>query len=353
MPKRVTILVATLALVMLVGITGCSVTQETVGQVNGEKITKKEFDQSLYQMQRRWEQQSGMTFEGEAGQQMLDSLKEMVLEQLIAEKLLLQEAKEDGLKVKSEEVSARLAQDKQMVGNNDEFKKILQEELNLTEREYKKYLEDQLLLEKLYNQVVADVKVDETEVKNYYDQNQGTFVVPEQWHVKHILVNTEEEANQVIKDLKGGADFAQLAVDKSIDPSAPDNKGDLGFIDETTNFVEEFKTAAFALEVGQLSSPVKSDYGYHVIKLEERQPARQQTYEEAKFQIESWMTQQKQSEKFQLFMEDLKNKATIVKNTEAQPSQPAQPAPAETPPAETPPAETPPAETPPAEQPQK
>ncbi|NPV26914.1 MAG: hypothetical protein HPY81_05530 [Firmicutes bacterium] len=332
--KRIFPQVAILALILLVGLAGCSTTKETVGQVNGEAITKKEFEQRVSDLQRMYEQQYGIKFEDESGQKLMDSLKEMVLDQLVAEKLLLQEAKKQGLKVKDQEVKDRLNQDKQMVGGEQEFQKILKEELKISEREYKKYLADQLLIEKLYDQVIADVKVDESEVKNYYDQNKGLFVTPEQWHVRHILLPTKEEAEQVIKDLKGGADFAKLASEKSTDPTAKENQGDLGYIDEDTNFVPEFKQAAFALKAGEFTiQPVKTDYGFHVIKVEDRRPARQQTYEEAKNQIESELTRQKQTEKFHRFVEELKQKANIVKSGDSQPAQPAS-APSEGPGAE-------------------
>jgi len=101
---------------------------------------------------------------------------------------------------------------------------------------------------------------------------------------RHILVETENDARAIVKQLEGGADFAKIAREKSIDPSAKQNGGDLGYFPREA-MVKEFSEAAFTLKVGQISAPVKSKFGWHVIKLDGRRPAPPPSFDEAADQL--------------------------------------------------------------------
>ncbi|MGB8657155.1 MAG: peptidylprolyl isomerase [Candidatus Zixiibacteriota bacterium] len=160
-----------------------------------------------------------------------------------------------------------------------------------------------LLLNVLYKKEIADkAQATESEMKQEYEKTQQEI------HAWHILVETEEQADSIYKALKGGADFATLAKGKSIDPSAKDNGGDLGFF-RWGRMVPEFQDAAFKLKDGEISKPVKTTYGWHVIKVVERRKVEQSPYEDAKKMIQARLEQTKREQRVKEYFKELKDKA--------------------------------------------
>ena len=130
------------------------------------------------------------------------------------------------------------------------------------------YLEERALRRAYFAEAIAG-SVNEAAVRAKYDEYVASFVPADEVHASHILVKTKEEADAIEQQLKDGGDFAAIAKEKSIDPGAA-NGGDLGFFSKGM-MVGPFEDAAFALtDVGQISAPVESQFGWHIIKLEER-----------------------------------------------------------------------------------
>lgn len=153
----------------------------------------------------------------------------------------------------------------------DEFKKRLQ------------YLTDRELHNAYFKKHVVDTVTDD-EVKARYDKEVAALPKQEEVHARHILVKTEDEAKDVIKQLDAGKDFAELAKEKSTDPNKADG-GDLGYFTKG-RMVKEFEDAAFALEKGTYSkTPVKTDFGYHVIKVEDKRDAPPPPFDQVKDQV--------------------------------------------------------------------
>jgi foldase protein PrsA len=149
----------------------------------------------------------------------------------------------------------------------------------------------------IYNNFLDEVKeadpVTDEEVEEYYKTNTSSYLVPLQVRASHILVQDAEhtpesleKAEQILEKAKAGDDFAELAKEYSDDTSA-ESGGDVGYFDETTSFVAEFKEAAFALQIDEVSDVVETEFGYHVIKVTERTDAHQQTLDEVRDTIES------------------------------------------------------------------
>ncbi len=139
-------------------------------------------------------------------------------------------------------------------------------------------IEEQILQRMMLSKVIAD-KVGDAEVKARYEAEAKKLSAVEQVKVRHILVKTEDDAKAVIAELKGGGDFAELAKKKSTGPSASDG-GDLGFFGKG-QMVPAFEKAAYALNTGAFSEiPVKTQFGWHVIKVEERKKADIPSFEE-------------------------------------------------------------------------
>jgi peptidyl-prolyl cis-trans isomerase C len=131
-------------------------------------------------------------------------------------------------------------------------------------------------------------------MKKVYDEAAKQIEGEQEVHARHILVETEDEAKAIEAELKKGADFAELAKKKSKDPGAADG-GDLGFFTKD-QMVPEFSTVAFALEPGKISDPVKSQFGWHIIKVEEKRNRKAPDFEQVKAQIETYVTRKAQAD---------------------------------------------------------
>ncbi|MGZ4163718.1 MAG: peptidylprolyl isomerase [Tumebacillaceae bacterium] len=175
-------------------------------------------------------------------------------------------------------------------------------------------MKNQVLLQKLSER---NVKVTDADIKTYYDQNKSQFTTPEQITASHILVATEDEAKKVETRLKNGEDFAKVAKEVSTDTSNKDKGGDLGTFGKGT-MVAEFDKAAFALKAGEISAPVKTEYGWHVIKVTAHTAAKTLTQAEAKQQIIDAIKKQKAEQPAQVVAELAKeNNITIYNATYA------------------------------------
>jgi len=175
-------------------------------------------------------------------------------------------------------IVAKAADDRKL-GDSDDFKRHLD------------FARQRLLMDTLLNADGKAALTDEAEHKVYDDAVKQVAAEPEV-HARHILVETEEEAKQVEEELKKGADFAELAKKKSKDPGASDG-GDLGFFTKD-QMVPEFSAAAFSLEPGKISDPVKSQFGWHIIKVEEKRNRKPPDFEQVKPQIENYLTRKAQ-----------------------------------------------------------
>jgi peptidyl-prolyl cis-trans isomerase C len=131
-------------------------------------------------------------------------------------------------------------------------------------------------------------------MKKVYEDASKQISGEQEVHARHILVETEDEAKAVAEELKKGADFAELAKKKSKDPGASDG-GDLGFFTKD-QMVPEFSTVAFALEPGKISDPVKSQFGWHIIKVEEKRNRKAPEFDQVKSQIETYVTRKAQAD---------------------------------------------------------
>jgi peptidyl-prolyl cis-trans isomerase C len=177
-------------------------------------------------------------------------------------------------------IVAKAAEDKK-VENNEDFKKRLA------------FTRNRLLMDSLLAAEGKAATTDEA-MKKVYEDASKQIAGEQEVHARHILVPTEEEAKTVAEELKKGADFAELAKKKSKDPGASDG-GDLGFFTKD-QMVPEFSTVAFALEPNKISDPVKSQFGWHIIKVEEKRNRQAPEFEQVKSQIETYVTRKAQAE---------------------------------------------------------
>ncbi|GGB31546.1 peptidylprolyl isomerase [Tistrella bauzanensis] len=180
---------------------------------------------------------------------------------------------------------------------------------------------DRVLTEAYLTRLIDNAVTDEA-LKAAYDDFKTSFTPEEEVRARHILVATEDEAKAVKAELDKGGDFAKIAADKSTDPGAA-NGGDLGFF-TADRMVKPFADAAFAMKPGEISDPVQSQFGWHVIKLEERRKQPVPSFEDKKQELEV----QLQREAVDDALEALKADAKVERLTETMPEAPAAEAPA-------------------------
>jgi peptidyl-prolyl cis-trans isomerase C len=186
------------------------------------------------------------------------------------------------------------------------------------------YYRNKLLVETLLA-AETQSRVTEAEMRKIYDEQRARITPEDEVHARHILVETEDEAKAIIAQLRGGADFAALAKEKSKDPGGADG-GDLGFFTKA-QMVPEFANAAFAMKPGDISTePVKSQFGWHVIKVEERRQRPIPTFEQVRGQIEDFLTRRAQAELVQKLRAEAKVERLVPPAVTPSPATPGAPA---------------------------
>jgi peptidyl-prolyl cis-trans isomerase C len=184
------------------------------------------------------------------------------------------------------------AADKQQIGDRDDVKRHLAFERN------------KVLMETLLQDTGKAALTDDA-MHKVYDEAVKQMPPEEEVHARHILVPTEQEAKDIEAELKKGGDFATLAKEKSKDPGAADG-GDLGYFTKD-QMVPEFSDVAFKLEKGQISDPVHTQFGWHIIKVEDKRTKPTPTFDQVRGQIENFVTHKAQAE----LVENLRKTATI------------------------------------------
>ena len=240
-----------------------SVPSDAVAVVGGTPITKAQFAALLASAKVNYTARK--TPFPKAGSTAYKSLQDQAMTYLVQEAELEQKAKEMGIVITDKDVQTRLTQIKKQYFNGSETKyQAALKAQGLTEPELLLQLRAQILSEKLYSKVTATVKVTNGQVASYYVLHKSTYSTPASRTVRHILVNNKALADQIETQLKNGGNFAVLAKKYSKDPGSASKGGKLTVSKGQT--VPQFDKVAFTLKTGQLSPPVHSQYGWHIIQ---------------------------------------------------------------------------------------
>ena len=239
-------------------------------------------------------------------------IKVLVLEEMIEEKLLDQEARRRGIQVDPEEAKQRMAALTSPL-NEAEMNQSIQrsgKEFDL----WRGKLIQRIVHEKLIKkEIVTRIKISRQEMRAYYESNKNQFIQMEQVRVRHIAVSSRKDYNKVQRDLRRSVDFVQLVRKYSITPDR-EADGDLGYVERGVLPVE-FDQAIFSMkQIGSISPanpPVKTQIGYHIFRLEGRKPRVQLSFENALSRIRESLVAQKQPEVYKKWVEELRSRATI------------------------------------------
>ncbi len=225
-----------------------------VATVNGEAVLKDELFEILY---------------AQGGSE--------ALEQLIARKLIAQEAANVGITVTEEELEQEIESiiDESFQGSREDYLSIL-DFYGISEEAFREDARLNLLVRKL---ALTEIDPTDEELVQFFEDRQELFAEQETVEARHILVETEVEADQIAELLRDGGSFAELAAEHSLDQSNKDNAGYLGFFGRG-DMVAEFEEAVFNMEIGEISSPVQTTFGFHIIELLDRTEAAQVDYED-------------------------------------------------------------------------
>lgn len=279
-----------------------------VAVVGGEEVKKSEFNQMFDMFKVQYEEQYGADIwkTDVDGRKHIDVMKEKVLDMLIDIKVQEKEAEKTGITATEEEIEKEIANTREYFKTEEEFNEFLKSQ-KITIEYLRNTIKKDILISKLQEKLTADVEVKEEEVAAFYAANQSQFLSVK---ASHILLEDEAKAKEALQKVRGGADFNNLAFEISEDPSAKENKGDLGYF-RKGQMVEAFEEAAFKMKEGEISDLVKTDFGYHIIKLED---IKFDTLEDIKGELTISMTDSKKSEVYQTFVEEMRTKANIKKN---------------------------------------
>ena len=169
-----------------------------------------------------------------------------------------------------------------------------------------------LLINKLMNEVTKDISISDEEAKKYYNNNKNQYEHKEQLKASHILVKSKEKAEEVLNKLNNGDKFAKLAEEYSQGPSSK-NGGSLGYFSKG-EMVPAFEKAAFDMKVGEITDkPVKTDYGYHIIKVEDKKESGTASFKDVKDNIKQQLASERKQSKWSDFVKQLKEEADIEK----------------------------------------
>ena len=312
--------IITVLAISTIFISGCSA---AVATVNGIAIKQSEVDAYIsFILVQDPEETANLSEEERA------DLEVNIIDSLLVVKLLEQYAEENGIAAAQGEIDEQMNAIVASYPSESDFESDLKEKD--IDREFLEYeLKSQILRTKIYTDVTASIITTDELTKEYYNENRETlFAIPSRVRVSHILSifpwvedtsleendkareNTKEKIEFVEKQLENGAEFGDIAREYSDDTATSGDGGDLGFITEG-QMVEEFEKTAFLLKVGEVSGIIETQFGYHILKVFDREEGRIQEYDEVKDDLSVYLSELKKAEKWEEFILELIDNAEI------------------------------------------
>lgn len=287
-----------------------------VASVNGKPISKSQYERDLSVFQKRAAQEGRQLSDAD-----LTTVKNRILENLIDAEVLYQESQKEGVEVDDQAINEQIETIKKRFSDESAYKKAL-EGMDVSEKEIRAQIQRGLAINQLLDTNVSQkITVNEEESKKYYNNNPNLFKQPEQVKASHILIKVAPDAEEskknqarkkietVQKKVRQGEDFSLLAKANSEGPTAQ-RDGDLGYF-HRGRMAKPFEDAAFALNVGEVSGIVETQFGYHLIKVTDKKPARTIPYKEVQPRLEQHLKKEKGKTEIQGYIENLKKSAKI------------------------------------------
>ena len=279
---------------------------DAIALVGDRAIPKSEYDRLLSQAEATYEARE-QEFPA-AGTPEFAQLRNALVRSLVEQAQFEIAAEELGITVTDEELDTRLEELKEQFFEGDEAK--YQEELEkqgLTQEQVLKDLRTRMLSEKIFEEITSEVQVSDADVQAYYEENTTQFEQPASREVRHILVKNKAKADEIHAQLENGGDFAKLAKQFSQDPASKDEGGN--FTAQKGATVAPFDKVAFELETGELSQPVKTQFGWHIIEaVGDVEEASTQPLSEVEEQISTTLLEEKKNTRINEWVAELQER---------------------------------------------
>jgi len=303
-----------LSLICVSALSDCEIVDKIIVIVNDEVITQRELDRKLNPFYRDYQDR----YEKEVFQEKLKEMRIQILQTLINDKLVISEAKRQGVEVPESEVQERLDQMKSRYNSEDEFFLMLEEQ-GIGVKELEDNLKSSIMAKKLIDREIGrKIVITPKEIYDYYEDNQESFTIPPMVKVRTIFIKVTRDRdpkvafrliNQILNRAKKGEDFAALAEEFS-DGAQAENGGDMGYVSKG-DMIKRIDDILFSLKAGQISEIIKTDIGFHIFKVEEIKAPEIMPYDEVSAQIERYIFNTKVRDRLAVYIEELKQNAYI------------------------------------------
>ncbi|MFH0948058.1 MAG: peptidylprolyl isomerase [Elusimicrobiota bacterium] len=311
-----------------------AVVNKAIAKVNNDVILQSDYDEAINPVISQIEKTYSDTMPHDEMDKKIAEIRKELLDQMIDQKLLLQEAKKKNIEVSKREIDDGIGTVKdRFKGKNEkvlttaeadaEFNSELKRQ-NLTLSKFRDKIREDIMINKLIEDAVVKkvISLPEDEIKTYYEKNRDKIDEPEKVSVRHILIRFDKNAStkdesvalkkiqDVQKLLKKGEDFAKIAQQYSEDPGSKKNDGNLGFIVRGM-MVKNFEDMAFKTPVGEISDIFKTEFGYHILKIDVKQAKQKLSYEEVRVNLEKYLLAEKRQEEYEKYIKNLREKSNI------------------------------------------
>ncbi|MDO8734941.1 MAG: peptidylprolyl isomerase [Elusimicrobiota bacterium] len=311
-----------------------AVVNKAIAKVNDDVILQSDYDEAVNPVISQIKKTYGEVMPQEDMDKKIAEIRKELLDQMIDQKLLLQEAKKKDVKVSKREVDDGIETVKDRfkrknekvltaVEADAEFNSELKKQ-NLTMAKFRDKLREDIMVNKLIEDGVVRKVIPPSadELKSYYEKNRDKMDEPEKVSVRHILIRVEKNAStkeksqalnkikEVQQKLNKGEDFAKLAQQYSEDPGSQKNGGELGFIVRGM-MVKNFEDTAFKTPVGEISDYFETEFGYHILKVDAKQAKQKRRFEDVKLNLEKYLLAEKRQEEYEKYIKELRDKSNI------------------------------------------
>ena len=286
------------------GTTSATLSSDDVAVVGDQQISKDQFHQLMDRAQKSYDAQKRPF--PKPGSTEYEQLKGQAITFLVQQAEVESQAKKLGIDISDDKVNKEIERyKKQFYGGSDaRYEKAVKQQ-GLTDDQAREAIRQQLISQALFKKVTGDVKVSDADITQYYNTHKTQYVQPETREVRHILVTKKALADSLYQQLKNGGNFAKLAKQYSKDPGSAANGGKLTVSKGQT--VPQFDKTAFSLKTGQISQPVHTQYGYHIIQaLSAVKAASTTSIDKVRASIRQQLQQQKKNDEITKWLEDTK-----------------------------------------------
>lgn len=293
----------------------CEVVDKIVVIVNNEIITQREIDRVLMPI---YEQYQALYY-GDELVKKLDEARKKVIEQLIEDRLILSEAKKLNIEVDERDVEARLADVKKRFSSKEEFEHVLSGQGLALKDLTTRYREQMMTRGLIDRKVGSKVTVSPVEINRYYDEHMNEFIQPEGITLRNILIRPKKDlapekaldlANEILRRIQEGGDFALLAKEYSEGPNASEG-GLMGYV-KKGDLLPEIESVVFNLKDGELSGIIQTSLGYHIFKVEEKRERKVLSLSEVRADVEEAVFREKVKDRLKGWIETLRKNAYIA-----------------------------------------